>query len=103
MHLNFGTEGMAAVAKAPLYSKLIFCRVCGSNPAVDRNMSTIFFVQTFLHFFSYDIQRGECLNHVDTFLNLFDPLFLLYRIVSLRISKASLQCTPPPLQMKIQR
>ena len=77
MHLKFGTEGMAAVAKAPLFSKLIFCRVCGSNPAVDRNMSTIFFVQTFSHFFFLLNAKGVFINYVDLFLDLFDPLILL--------------------------
>ena len=77
MHLNFGTEGMAAVAKAPLFNKPLFCIVCGSNPAVDRNMSTIFFVQTFSYFFLMKYTKGVFINYVDIFLDLYDPLFLL--------------------------
>ena len=77
MHPSLISEGMTAVAKAPFYSKPIFCRVCGSNPAVDRNMSTIFFVQTFSYFFLMKYTKGVFINYVDIFLDLYDPLFLL--------------------------
>ena len=86
MHLKFGTEGMAAVAKAPLFSKLIFCRVCGSNPAVDRNMSTIFLYRLFHIFSSYEMQRGVhklCRPFSGPFWPLIPTYVLAYYIASL--------------------
>ena len=43
-------DAMAAVAKAQVCLKFIFCRSVGSNPGADRNMSIIFFIKAFFTF-----------------------------------------------------
>ena len=43
----------------------------GSNPAADRNLSVIFFIQTFSNFSFFRITKGVFIDYVDTFAKLF--------------------------------
>ena len=46
---------MAAVAKAPVSQKYIFCRVVGSNPAAAKKMAIKIFSYIFLLFYYLDL------------------------------------------------
>ena len=52
---NFLHDVVAAVAKAPVCSKIYFCRAVGSNPAAAKKMAINFFSYIFLLFYHLDL------------------------------------------------
>ena len=73
----FLTEGVAALAKAPLSSKLMFCSVRGFESRRGQKYEKKFLYRLIHIFFLMKYKKGVFTNYVDTFLDLFDPLFLL--------------------------
>ena len=90
--LNLLHDVVAAVAKAPVSQTLLFCSVREFESGRGQKYECNFFYTDFLNFFFLRNKKGVLINHVDTLLKAFDCPNPFYRIVSLHISKASLQC-----------